>query len=1033
MGDGEVISRLDQKTTDALYRLFAQELSAAGFSGDIELGYAERTVLATDNSIYQVLPEGVLYPRSTNDISKILTLAHRPDYRQVVVSPRGGGTGTNGQSLTSGFMVDTSRHMNRILDINVKERWAKVQSGVVKDCLNDLVASDGLFFAPELSTSNRATIGGMVNTDASGQGSVVYGKTRHHVLELTAVLADGTILNSAPVNDQQLAQLCQRQDRVGQIYRTLKETHRQHKQQVSKVFPKLSRNLTGYDLANIVNKNHHHDLNALLCGSEGTLAIISEIKVNLLPIPQQSALVLVFYPGFQDSLQDARALMTAKPDSIETIDSRVLELARQDSVWESIKDFFPPDSRQQNDIDGINLVEFSGADEAEIQQGIERLEAELAKPDHIARIGHRVVAGSTNVKKIWHMRKQAVGLLGNMSGEARPVPFVEDVAVPPENLEDFIREFRVLLDSYQLSYGMFGHVDAGVLHVRPAIDMKNPVQEKLIRAISDKVAILASNYGGVLWGEHGKGFRSEYAPSFFADLYPVLQEIKGVFDPYNQLNPGKIATPASKSAQLLKIDQVPTRGQHDRHIDQKAFVAFTRGLYCNGNGACFNYHPNSAMCPTWKVTAERIQSPKGRSALVREWLRLQAAAGVNISEQSAIIAQAGPLHNGTGKLINLINKWRGAEDFSHQVYKALDSCMSCKSCAGQCPIQVNVPDLRSRFFELYHSRYPRPVKHHVAAMLEPALPLLARFKAAYNWLTNQAVSNRIMGRVVGLQDIPAISSSSPINDCCRTGAAIASTALLDALPDSERHKTVIIVQDAFTSFFDTSLLTDLVELLIRLGYRPLVAPYHPNGKVLHVYGFRQRFAKVANVNSRALQQLADSGIALVGLDAAVTLTYRDEYLELPDAKAPTVLLLSEWFASQSAYLRRLSLNLEDQMAKPFILLGHCTEVTNAPAAPAQWQQLFDDLGLTLDYQPTGCCGMAGIYGHERQNQHTARKLYDLSWKTVVQNPANKGRLVVTGYSCRSQVKRYGDGPVLHPVQAILRVLKKQQANVPSSA
>ncbi len=552
-----MISRLDQQKTDDAYFLFAQELAAAGFSGDIELGYANRTVLATDNSIYQVLPEGVLYPHSTDDISKILALAHRPGFRQVVISPRGGGTGTNGQSLTSGFVVDTSRHMDCILEINARERWARVQPGVVKDCLNDLAAEDGLFFAPELSTSNRATIGGMVNTDASGQGSVIYGKTRHHVLELTAVLTDGTILNSAPVNDQQLAQLCQRQDRVGKIYQTLKNTHRQYKRRISEVFPKLNRNLTGYDLANIINKDHQYDLNALLCGSEGTLAIISEIKVNLLPIPRESALVLVFYPGFQDSLQDARALMAAQPDAIETIDSRVLGLARHDNVWESVKEFFPPEPGQKNNIDGINFVEFTGADEAEIQQGIARLQAELSKPSHIARLGHHVVTGHARVKKIWHMRKQAVGLLGNMSGEARPIPFVEDVAVPPENLADFIREFRALLDSYQLSYGMYGHVDAGVLHVRPAIDMKNPMQEKMVRLISDQVASLASRHGGVLWGEHGKGFRSEYAPGFFADLYPVLQEIKGVFDPYNQLNPGKIATPANESAQLLKIDESP--------------------------------------------------------------------------------------------------------------------------------------------------------------------------------------------------------------------------------------------------------------------------------------------------------------------------------------------------------------------------------------------------------------------------------------------------------------------------------------------
>ncbi len=1025
-GESAVISRLDQQTTNILYNKFTQQLSANGFSGDIEASYADRVALATDNSIYQILPEGVLYPRSTEDLSKVFTLAHQPEFHSVVISPRGGGTGTNGQSLTAGLMVDTSRYMNRVLEINPAERWARVQCGVVKDYLNELAAKEGLFFAPELSTSNRATVGGMVNTDASGQGSVVYGKTRHHVLELTSVLADGTVLNSSPVDEEELTQFCQRSDRVGQIYNTLKNTHQQHKQQVADTFPKLNRNLTGYDLANIVNQEHQYDLNALLCGSEGTLAFISEIKVNLLPIPAYSALVLVFYDSFQGSLQDAQALMAATPGSIETIDSKVLGLARADNVWESVKDFFPAEN---NEIDGINFVEFTGKSKAEVQQGVDRLLTELKQPGAVVRAGHRVLMGSDKVKKIWAMRKQAVGLLGNMKGDARPIAFVEDAAVPPENLADFIREFRALLDRHQLSYGMFGHVDAGVLHVRPAIDMKDPKQEKLVRIISDDVATLARQYGGVLWGEHGKGIRSEYAPDFFADLYPVLQQIKGAFDPYNQLNPGKIATPASESVQLLKIDEVTTRGQLDREIDRSSFDMFSSGLYCNGNGACFNYNPNSNMCPTWKATLDRTQSPKGRSSLVREWLRLQATAGADIAAESHTLRRAGPTYNGGQKLINLVNKWRGEEDFSHQVYGALDNCMSCKSCAGQCPIQVNIPDLRSRYFELYHGRYPRPVKHHVAGMLESVLPTLAKIKPVYNLVMGWPLTNTLASKTIGLQAIPPITSAAPANDCCRYGATIASPSLLATIPASERDKTVIIVQDAFTSFFETPLLTDLVELLIRLGYRPLIAPYKPNGKVLHVYGFLNRFEKVAKTNARELKQLADSGITLVGIDAAVTLTYRDEYKEVMGDESPEVLLLSEWFARQSGVLRRLNLKLHDE--REFLLLGHCTETSNVPAAAAQWQQLFSDVGLKLKYQATGCCGMAGIYGHETRNQAVSRKLYDLSWKAVVQNPHNQDRLVASGYSCRSQVKRYGDGAIPHPIQTLLQVMRSLSATAQS--
>ncbi|AMO58322.1 FAD-linked oxidase [Endozoicomonas montiporae] len=1009
-----MISKLDNKTTSTLYQTFAGAVQSAGFLGDIELGYADRTVLATDNSIYQLLPEGVFYPRSTGDLSLILTQAARPEFHQVVLSPRGGGTGTNGQSLTTGFMVDTSRYMNRVLEINAEERWARVQAGTVKDYLNELAAKEGLFFAPELSTSNRATVGGMVNTDASGQGSVVYGKTRHHVLELTSVLADGTVWASSAMNDDELNELCLRDDAIGKIHQTVRQAHDDNKHQVDAIFPKLNRNLTGYDLANIRNDNDDFDLNAVLCGSEGTLAMVSEIKVNLLPIPKTSALVLVFYQSFQESLQDAQTLMTAKPGSIETIDSRVLGLAKADIVWESVKEFFPENSGA---IDGINFVEFTGDSEDELNDGIARLITELNKQSDIQRCGHQIVMGTANVKKIWAMRKQSVGLLGNMEGDARPIPFVEDVAVPPENLAAFIQQFRALLDKHQLTYGMFGHVDSGVLHVRPAIDMKDPQQAMLVRSISDEVARLAQSHGGVLWGEHGKGVRSEYTPAFFAELYPVLQQIKSVFDPHNQLNPGKIATPANE--ELLKIDGVQTRGELDSAIEREAFEAFTSGLYCNGNGACFNYNPASAMCPTWKATYDRTQSPKGRSGLVREWLRLQSATGTSIAEEIQNVRQGGLFYNAMDKARNAVDKIRGKEDFSHEVYEALDNCMSCKSCAGQCPIQVNIPDLRSRFFELYHSRYPRPLKHHVAGLLEPMLPALAKVKPVYNFAAGSQLINWFASKTVGLQDLPAITSTSPLNDSCRSGASVATPQLLNSLPEEERQRTVIIVQDAFTSFFETPVLTELVELLVRLGYRPLVTPYQPNGKVLHVYGYLGRFEKVARTNGSELNQLAESGVSLIGIDAAVALTYRDEYREAMGDNAPEVLLLSEWFAREADNIAALNLGLEGD----YILLGHCTETTNVPAAPAQWQAFYRACGLTLTYQPTGCCGMAGIYGHETRNQAVSRKVYELSWQEVVEKPENQGRMVATGYSCRSQVKRLSDYRILHPVQMLLQVIK----------
>ena len=528
----------------AKYLSFIERLKVSGFQGDTNPDYANRVALSTDNSIYQVLPQGVIYPASAEDIQLITRLSNEEEFHDIVLSARGGGTGTNGQSLSDGLIVDLSKYMNKILEVNVEEGWARVQSGVVKDQLNKAVASDGLFFAPELSTSNRATIGGMINTDASGQGSVMYGKTRDHVLELKTVLLDGSLIKTHPIDDETLEDIKQGSDYQAHACRIVDTIQKTKQDEIKATFPELNRCLTGYDLAHIRDDNGQFNLNNILCGSEGTLGFIVEAKVNLLKIPTYAALVNIRYDSFEASLRHAKELLSVQPTSIETVDSKVLGLAKNDIIWNSVAEFFPQNAGE--DTQGINLVEYTGDSEEEVNTRIKVLTDLLdilAQDPSSSFQGYTIANGHSNVNKIWAMRKKSVGLLGNAEGEKRPVPFVEDTAVPPENLADFIMEFRDVLDSYGVTYGMFGHVDAGVLHVRPALDLKDDSQEPMIRDITDKVVALTQKYNGLLWGEHGKGVRSEYAPAFFGDLYTSVQQIKGAFDPRNQLNPGKIATP----------------------------------------------------------------------------------------------------------------------------------------------------------------------------------------------------------------------------------------------------------------------------------------------------------------------------------------------------------------------------------------------------------------------------------------------------------------------------------------------------------
>lgn len=1005
----------------ALYLAFIHALKSSGFRGDLNPDYANRTVLATDNSIYQVLPQGVIYPRDSEDLVKVVTLSQQPKFKSIVLSPRGGGTGTNGQSLTDGLVVDTSKYMNQILELNVAECWVRVQCGVVKDQLNAAIKPHGLFFAPELSTSNRATIGGMINTDASGQGSCRYGKTRDHVLELRTVLLDGSEWGSAPLTEDELNAACERQDRVGQIHRVLKNIQSEHADLISAKFPKLNRCLTGYDLAHIRDDEGRFNLNNILCGSEGTLGFITEAKLNLLVSPKYSALVNVNYRDFNAALRDATQLMKADPTSIETVDSKVLNLAMNDIVWHSVSDFFPPAASGEK-IQGINLVEYTADNEEQLRADIKKLTDQLDQSspgDSSGRIGYSVAWGNEAVSKIWGMRKKAVGLLGNVEGEIRPVPFVEDTAVPPENLADFIVEFRALLDAHNLTYGMFGHVDAGVLHVRPALDMKDPEQEKLVRKITDQVVALTQKYNGLLWGEHGKGVRSEYAPQFFGELYPQLQRIKYEFDPHNQLNPGKIATPLADIA-LLKIDGVPTRGQSDRKIPVQVWEGYSEGMHCNGNGLCYSWNPNDAMCPSWKGTRERVHSPKGRASLIREWLTQMSERGVNPLSESTAVKQSNFLFTLPARIKNTWQKRQGDYDFSHEVHESMMGCLACKSCVGQCPIKVDVPEFRSKFLELYYGRYLRPLKDYFIGGLEFMVPTLARVPWLYNAMMKPQFMQKAMAKVVGMVDSPLLSGVLLDNAMLKIGVRYASLENIAQLNAGQKAKAVIVVQDAFTSYFETPFVLDSLKLLQKLGFIPLLAPFKPNGKPLQVHGFLKAFAKAADTNATMLNGLASSCIPLIGLEPAMTLAYRSEYKKILGTHAPKVQLIQEWLATQT---EALAANTELFHSGDYSLLAHCTEKTNAVSSIKDWQTVFAALGQKLAVIETGCCGMAGTYGHETANVETSKKIYQLSWSTVVSNPANKDRLIATGYSCRSQVKRMDDVKLPHPLQVLLAQTK----------
>lgn len=1004
-----------QQTLEPVYLAYLDALEQSAFRGDIDKRYSARLIQATDNSVYQFLPQAVLYPKNQQDIQIALTLAAKEEYQAVTFSARGGGTGTNGQSLTHGLILDVSRYMNRVLEVNAKEGWVRVEAGVVKDALNDALRPHGYFFSPDLSTSNRATIGGMINTDASGAGSLVYGKTSDHVLALRSVLIDGSVLDTAPLDADLLETPSSvSHNALGQrLITNIAKVCREKRALIDSQFPKLNRFLTGYDLKHVWNDSlTQFDLSRILTGSEGTLAVITEAKLNITPLPTERAMVNIKYDSFQSALRHAPSLVAARATVVETVDSKVLNLAREDIVWHSVSDLIQEVPGKI--IDGLNMVEFAG-DSADVAQKLASLEAVLTEQigqGECGVLGYQVTQDKPSIEKIYGMRKKAVGLLGATKGRRKPIAFAEDTAVPPEKLADFILEFRALLDGHNLQYGMFGHVDAGVLHVRPALDMTDIEDEKLLKVISDQVAALTLKYGGLMWGEHGKGVRGEYGPAVFGDeLYAVLQDIKGLFDPDNRLNPGKLVAPKNVDVLQFNVDSTK-RGSFDRQIPIAVRDAFPDVMNCNGNGLCFNYSSYSPMCPSFKVTGDRVQSPKGRAGLMREWLRLLETEGVDVNA----LAKAKPL----GLLQRAQNSFNTKRDYdySHEVMESLKGCLACKACSGQCPVKVDVPKFRAQFFNIYYQRYLRPAKDYLVAGIEDSLPLMAIAPRLTNFAAQNPLSQWVIKKAIGYVDAPALSVPTLKQRLDGHASRGYDLAALQAIPEHERAKFVLVVQDPFNSFYDSGLVFRFIQLIEKLGLKPVLLPFKPNGKPIHIKGFLDKFAKTAQSSADFLNQIHKLGMPMVGIDPALVLCYRDEYREVLGEKRGNfeVQLANEW-------LLKVIKNVPAKAAqvKEYTWFSHCTESTAKPNTANEWRTIFSHFGATFSAVNLGCCGMAGTYGHEAENLARSEALFTMSWQQTLAT-IDKQQVLVSGYSCRSQVKRFAGFKPKHPLEALLELV-----------
>ncbi len=901
------------------------------------------TVYSTDNSIYQVFPDAVELPGIVADVQRLLQVnAAQPNPRSIVA--RGGGTGTNGQSLTDGIMIDLKHNVNQLLAINADTLTAVVEPGMVTAQLNAQLRPHGLFWAPHTSTLNRATVGGMISTDAAGKGSLVHGRAHRHVVSLDVLLADGTPWTAEEVTLQEAHRRATGTSPGAMLWQRLLDLPVNDDSTFA--LPELARGFSGYGIDRFRRDGKVNPV-ALLAGAEGTLAIITKATLRLTPLPERPLLAIASYDTFNEALIDAVRLRSTGPTAIESFDETTLDRGRSSPAWPAL-------GKVLGDHAGaVLLLEYTN-------QGATSSQVSMQISAGLTARSVAIIDDAQTQAQVWKVRADAVGLLakvatGGPNLTARPTAFVEDCAVPVEVMPAFIAEFRELLDGADVAYGMFGHADVGCVHVRPALDLTDGDQRLKLISITDQVCSLVERYNGLLWGEHGRGFRgSSVSRVLDTETMLVMRAVKSAFDPGDLLNPGKLYRPLESSTPLVEVGEAPLRGERDELVARSERVEFAHAFACNGNGVCQNYDPVAVMCPSYKATGDPALSPKGRADLLREWLRAR----------------------------------RGDVEFEGALATNLNQCLSCSACTGQCPVEVDIPELKSQFFSHYHQRHRRPASHALMSHFERLAMIATRAPRL------AALGSGPVGRLLNLVDLPTPAKRK---------------ASLPAFRSTNTAVDVVLLPDVFTSALDPSVERMCIAVLQRLGYSLAIAPFIGSGKFDHVKGKRDRFAAAVNMHANLVEEiLAAKAIPMV-IEPAIALLHRHEY---PQARPGYPVGVRSFV--------EVALDRVDELeptgdGQTLTLLSHCTEQATAPHLVDGYRRLLESAGYVVAVPPVGCCGMAGIFGHETANQPMSKALWDLSWAPAIAAAGGPEFVVASGYSCRSQSARFGLDKLAHPV------------------
>ncbi len=963
--------------------------------GELHTGTTMRTLYATDASAYREMPLAVAIPQTENDLVALIRFAQT---HRIGLIPRTAGTSLAGQVVGNGIIVDIGRHFNTILELNKEEGWVRVQPGVIRDELNLFLKPHGLFFGPETSTANRAMIGGMVGNNSCGSNSVVYRSTREHTLEVKALLSDGSEAVFGKLSPDDFHAKCEGNSLEAQVYRTVRTMlgNYDNQQEIRRHFPKatVERRNTGYAIDLLVETAPFSaggpDFNfcSLIAGSEGTLCLITEIKLNVVPLPpKESGLLCVHFNTIDEALRANLIALKYHPSASELIDHYILECTK-DNIEQRKNRFFV-----QGDPGAILVVEYSKETRAEIAEICTKVEAEM----RAAGLGyHFPVLYGADTKKIWTLRKAGLGLLGNLPGDEKAVPVIEDTAVDVNDLPAYIRDFNHILEKHGLYSVHYAHAGSGEIHLRPILNLKTSEGRRLFRVIAEEIATLVKKYVGSLSGEHGDGrLRGEFIPQMVGEKnYALIKQIKQTWDPLNIFNPGKIVDtpPMDSFLRYEENQQTPVFQTFFRYPKQDVLQ---HAEQCNGSGDCRKTHlSGGTMCPSYMATRNEKDTTRARANILREFLTRS----------------------------NKTNR------FDHEEIKeVMDLCLSCKGCKSECPSNVDVAKLKAEFLQHYYDANGVPLRSRLIASFTTSARLGALAPWAYNAVMTAPGVSSLVKKLSGF----AVERSMPTLQKETLRSWFKSRKSLSAAPRREgRGGVVYLFCDEFTNYNDTHIGIKAVELLEALGYEVRLTQHKESARTWLSKGLLRKAKTIIDANITTLSPVINTTHPLIGIEPSAILSFRDEYPELCDenlvAQAQQLAANSftiEEFLAAEASKGHIDANRFTKKAGKVLLHGHCQQ-KSVGSLQSTIQVLTIPAQYKVEVIPSGCCGMAGSFGYEKEHYDISMKIGELVLLPAVRSASEDTIIAAPGTSCRHQIKDGTGKKALHPVEVLWEALVK---------